>query len=227
MRFRKHKAEYALDADQAYTNICLGMAPETLDKLLPKGLPKDAADATKIFKNYMEFVIYFVRNGVKRRIFDKHKCTKKLSTFVSIADEAYILVSIYNNWNKWNDMMTNNTWDSSTTPSLYTQIVDNTGKLKNVEWTKDGIDKYNQYVQAVKTYRQSPEYKCFEKNFKAKCIQQRTRKGKAATKQNEEPAEPLTTAYREQLTFDTDENDVVVDDQASAVMSEVTHSTAV
>ena len=47
---------------------------------------------------YKDFVSFFVSGVVGIRHFDRNKTTSKYSTYVTISDEAFAILSLENNW---------------------------------------------------------------------------------------------------------------------------------
>lgn len=183
-----------------YSSTCLGFQNTDLKTLLPTG---DVAmgDYDRAFKPYLVFVKNFLRNAVQRRFFDRNKIKFALGDYVSIADEAFALLTIYNNWLKWNDMAANDKWDKSQVKSEYTQVYDKNKKVKNIEWTSEGIDAYNEYYNVVEAYRQTENYKLFERYYLQTCVAELSNDEEGGEVQLNCPQIPRPKARRELLTL--------------------------
>lgn len=184
-----------------YSSACLGIQKSDLTTLLPATeVPMGRYD--EAFKPYLHFVTYFLRNSVQRRFFDRNKVKFALGDYVSIPDEAFALITIDNNWSKWNDMAATDKWDKNQVKSEYTQVLDKSGKVKNIEWNDEGIKVYNEYYQAVAKYRKTDNYKVFERYFLQQCVQELTNGNNGEGQEPRRcPGLPRPKAMRELLTF--------------------------
>jgi hypothetical protein len=68
------------------------ISPETL---------KTRFETTNIPIISKDFVSFFVSHVVGIRQFYRNKCHARNSTYVTISDEAFTVLTIENNWNRW------------------------------------------------------------------------------------------------------------------------------
>ena len=143
----------------------------------PETLKKRYSD----FPMYKDFVSFFVSGVVGIRHFDRNKCTTPLRKYVTISDEAFTVLTLENNWERWSDMAENDEWGDSNEPSRWTtsnekrkavamnqttQMSDNeeiTPQAKRYRgWSAKGIARYNQIFAEVKAERAKLAYEVFE-----------------------------------------------------------------
>ncbi len=83
---------------------------------------------------------------------------RPISEWTTISDEAFLVISLYNNWNRWNDMRRNNSRQSEV-PSKYTMKVTKSGVVhlnsKNKGWSNEGITHFNSLVRIIKDAREN------------------------------------------------------------------------
>jgi hypothetical protein len=70
---------------------------------------------------YKDFVSFFVSGVVSIRRFDRHKLhTRYYSTYVTVSNEAFAVLTIENNWKWWGSMAEREEWKDSDVSSMYT-----------------------------------------------------------------------------------------------------------
>jgi hypothetical protein len=166
------------------------------------------------FLMYVDFVEYYVSAVIGLRHFEKYKCTKKYRDYVTISDEAFAILTIENNWDRWMDMAENNIWKTSAVPTKWTVTRDKTasaGRSGNLTqgrdalpqarryrgWSAQGILRYNQLFDEISAIRTQPRASLFEDRLLKHFQHEAESKGKSRKKITKEPP-PLPTA-RHQL----------------------------
>jgi hypothetical protein len=54
------------------------------------------------------------------RQFDRNKSHARYSTYVTVSNEAFAVLTIENNWNRWASMLYKQEWKDSDVSSMYT-----------------------------------------------------------------------------------------------------------
>jgi hypothetical protein len=133
---------------------------------------------------YKDFVQFFVSGVVGIRLFDKQKCMARYSTYVTVSDEAFAVLTLENNSSRWASMAELDEWKDSHVSSKWTTSrekrktqteghnnnsdKENENKADKSEarsyrgWSAQGIARYNQLFQEIKWQRQTPEFQVFE-----------------------------------------------------------------
>ena len=75
---------------------------------------------------YEKFVDYLLSAVVGKRIYKSQKHKALLSTYTTVSDEAFALIVVENNWERWVDMHEHNNFKSSNIMPKFT----NAGKTK-------------------------------------------------------------------------------------------------
>lgn len=138
----------------------------TLSKILE--LRKDTS------KVYFAFIEYFVSGVVGKNVYKKNKCDKLLSQFTSVSNEALAILIFENNVDTWNDMAQNKITKNSNVYQKYTNGGSSKAAVGSSRryhgWSTDGLKRFNELFDIVKTDRLSPNAKVFEESFRAFCI---------------------------------------------------------
>jgi hypothetical protein len=79
---------------------------------------------------YVDFVEYYVSAVIGLRHFEKNKCTKNYREYVTISDEAFAILTIENNWDRWIDMAKAKFWKTSPVPTKCMVTRDKTATAK-------------------------------------------------------------------------------------------------
>ena len=132
---------------------------------------------------YKDFVSFFVSGVVGVRHFDRNKTTNIYSTYVTISDEAFAVLTLENNWERWSAMATADEWKESDIPTKWTTSRDKRTSLKKSDndtkqesdeddqtpqatryrgWSWHGIERYNQLFNEIKASRSTPSFQKFE-----------------------------------------------------------------
>jgi hypothetical protein len=129
---------------------------------------------------YKDFCSFFVSGVVGIRHFDRNKCQKQLSKYVTISDEAFAVLTLENNWSRWSCMAKRDEWKDSDVPSKWTTSrdkrkhtkqggddsscdEDSTPQARRYRgWSAKGIARYNQLFKEIKLEREKDEYEEFE-----------------------------------------------------------------
>jgi hypothetical protein len=145
------------------------------------------------FNMYADFVVFYIGAVVGLRHFEKDKCRKKFSEYVTVSDEAFAVLTLENNWLRWMAMAKAHHWKDSPIPTRWTVTRDKptqspTGKSKKKAvvndseaqrdgiqqgpqarryrgWSAHGINRYNQLFDQIEKERSSKRGKRFEINL--------------------------------------------------------------
>jgi hypothetical protein len=133
------------------------------------------------FVIYKDFVTFYVSGVVGIRQFNRNKSHTRYRTYVTVSDEAFAVLTIENNWDRWASMAGNENMKESTVSSMYTTLRDKrkTQKLQREDtndsdsggendnvpqarryrgWSALGIARYNQLFDEIKEYRTTPTF---------------------------------------------------------------------
>ena len=99
---------------------------------------------------YRDFVSFFVIGVVGIQQFDRNKCNTALKKFISVSDEAFTVLTLENNWDRWSDMADKEEWRDSDEPSKWTTSNE---KFKAVMM--------NQATQLSENKDVTPQAKCY------------------------------------------------------------------
>ena len=106
---------------------------------------------------YYDFIHYFVSAVIGKMDYKKRLCSFLLSSYATVSDEAFAILSLENNYDTWMDMgLTGNT-KTSNVPRKYT----NGGKSKgtaatsqhNKGWSNEGLCRFNDLFDLVEKNR--------------------------------------------------------------------------
>jgi hypothetical protein len=128
---------------------------------------------------YVDFVEYYVSAVIGLRHFEKNKCTKNYREYVTISDEAFAILTIENNWDRWIDMAKAKFWKTSPVPTKWTVTRDKTATAKRKGkadkendaqpqarryrgWSAQGILRYNQLFDEITAIRKTQKASTFE-----------------------------------------------------------------
>ena len=122
-------------------------------------------------KNYIyyDFIHYFVSAVIGKMDYKKRLCSSLLSTYATVSDEAFAILSLENNYDTWMDMALTGNTKTSSVPCKYT----NGGKSKgtvatsqhNKGWSDEGLCRFNELFDLVEKNRATPFAKQFEEDF--------------------------------------------------------------
>ena len=130
---------------------------------------------------FEEFLEDYVSVVVGKNDFKTNSKYKKLSSFVTVSDEAFALLTIKNNEEVWpvkvnNSMLGNSEEHQEEPKTRYTNRRRLIGSPRD-GWTKEGMKKFKEYYKLVVNNRRSEKGIEFEKNYLEKC-----RKGRSGRK---------------------------------------------
>ncbi len=193
-----------LDATENDEVAEMPVTPETLQS-------RFSADEYPVYK---DFVAFFVSGVVGIRHYDKNKTRDKYSAYVTVSDEAFTILSLENNWERWSAMARDDSWKESDVPSKWTTSREK--KVKRDEygnriddddspestryrgWSFQGIARYNQLFDEIKAKRLTKSFKDFEEyllsEFRKDEEEEGQRKGK---RQKVDTRRPLPEAHHE------------------------------
>ncbi len=89
---------------------------------------------------------------------------ERLSTFVTVTDEALTLLFLENSWEKWKDMANTGNDKESSKHSVYSLSGKGNGARKYQGWNQEGLERMNELVVAVKHDRKVDKNR-FEKRY--------------------------------------------------------------
>ena len=69
---------------------------------------------------YVDFVEYYISAVIGLRHCKKHKCTKLYSAYVAVRDEAFAILTLENNWDRWMSMAVTKQWKTAPVPTKWT-----------------------------------------------------------------------------------------------------------
>jgi hypothetical protein len=146
--------------------------------------PETIADryAKPNYPIYKDFVSFFVSGVVGVRKFERNKCHVKYSKYVTVSDEAFTILTLENNWERWSSMAEYMDWKDSDEPSKWTTSKEKRSKAKNATtaddtssaenncplakryrgWSAQGIARYNQLFEEIKKERETLRFEEFE-----------------------------------------------------------------
>ena len=134
------------------------------------------------FMMYVDFVNYYVGAVIGLRHFEKQKCRKLYREYVSVSDEAFAILTLENNWERWMEMARQDDWTTAAVPTKWTVTRDRTAsaakKAQNREsetgnpqarryrgWSAQGINRYNQLFDQIEAERETSRATTFEDNL--------------------------------------------------------------
>ena len=177
---------------------------------------------------YKDFVSFFVSGVVGIRHFDRNKTTSSYSTYVTVSDEAFTILSLENNWERWSAMAREEDWRESDVPSKWTTSRDK--KIKRDEygnrlgdndtaqatryrgWSYQGIARYNQLCDEIEKKRGTETFQAFEEYLVTEFQTEEEEEGKKKGKrQKVDTRRPLPEAYHELWNNDNQVSGAVVD----------------
>jgi hypothetical protein len=167
---------------------------------------------------YKDFVSFFVSGVVGIRQFNQNKCNTALRKYNSVSDEAFTLLTLENNWDRWSDMADKEEWRDSDEPSKWTTSNEKckavmmnqamqSSENKNVTlqakhyrgWSAKGIARYNQIFAEVKAERAKKEYGNFEKYCMEKFTEDMENKGKHKSKHQKVDTDKVLPSAKHEL----------------------------
>ena len=159
----------------------MDIRPDTLDQRFEE------------FNMYADFVVFYISAVIGLRRFEKNKCRKPYSDYVTVSDEAFAVLTIENNWLRWMDMAKEKHWKDSPVPTKWTvtrdkptatsigkskkrAVVSHSDTLNDMKehgpqarryrgWSVHGINRYNQLFDQIEKERTTKRGKRFETNL--------------------------------------------------------------
>ena len=167
---------------------------------------------------YKDFVSFFVSGVVGVRKFDRNKCHVKYNKYVTISDEAFTVLTLENNWERWSSMADADDWKESDVPSKWTtskekrkakskpacdenSSVDNDcPQAKRYRgWSAQGIARYNQLFEEVKKERETLEFQEFEIYCMEEFMKEAEEDGKQGVKRRRTNTDKALPSARHEL----------------------------
>ena len=165
---------------------------------------------------YKDFCSFFVSGVVGIRNFNRNKCVKPHSTHVSVSDEAFTVLTLEKNWDRWSSMAETGTWTDSEVPSKWTTSNEKRKtKLQEDDyersdedqipqarhfrgWSAQGIARYNQLYVEIELEQRKDNYETFEEYCMEEFQKEAEQAGKNRhTRKKMEPETPLPVARHE------------------------------
>ena len=143
---------------------------------------------------------------------------------VHVSDEAFTVLTLENNWERWSDMAHNDEWKDSDEPSKWTTSNEK-GKAEMMNqatpgsdddnvtpkakcyrgWLAKGIVQYNQIFNEVKAARAIKNYEDFETYCTREFIEDNERLGKQKSKRQRTDSDKALPSARHELWEDEDQ----------------------
>jgi hypothetical protein len=82
--------------------------------------PETLANRFENFPMYLDFVTFYVSPVIGLRHFNNEKSSKLYSSYATVSDEAFAVLTLENNWNRWMAMAVANHWTDSPIRTKYT-----------------------------------------------------------------------------------------------------------
>jgi hypothetical protein len=129
---------------------------------------------------YKDFLTFFVSGVVGLRHFDRNKCLQYFGNYITVSDEAFTVLTLENNWERWSDMAESDEWRESSVPSKWTTSTEKRASNQQPDkvssdtsvvtpqarrfrgWTAQGINRYNQLFMEIKMERAKKTYRLIE-----------------------------------------------------------------
>ena len=113
-------------------------------------------------KSYFWALTLFMPQIRGKRDWNSNYLSQTLSSFVTVSDEAFMLINLDNQWNRWYDMYCSRNTKTSPTPTLYTSMgVSNNASTprqlcnKFGGWNAAGMAQFNRYSILIKRMRKA------------------------------------------------------------------------
>jgi hypothetical protein len=181
--------------------------------------PDTIGDRHTEFLMYVDFVEYYVSAVIGLRHFEKHKCNKQYRKYVTVSDEAFAILTLENNWDRWMAMAIADLWKTSPVPTKWTVTKDKSTIAAPREgdaatqkceaearrfrgWSAKGILRYNQLFDQIKKERTTPRAERFEDKL-MQHFQHKNVGGKGKNKKSKVTPPPLPTPKHELWSDDT------------------------
>ena len=177
------------------------------------------------FNLYADFVVFYIGAVVGLRRFEKDKCRKKYSEYVTVSDEAFAVLTLENNWLRWMAMAKAKHWKDSPVATRWTVTRDKPtplqmGKSKKRPavkesependrtqqgpqarryrgWSAHGINRYNQLFDQIQKERNSKRGKRFETTLLLHFQEEEEKNASSKGKKPRIEAQPLPTPKHE------------------------------
>ena len=150
IEFKAKATEIVLAGNQVPDHIKLPELEDIL-KMRPPPTPNTRGEETDHQDDSMTTFTFVVEHLVGailgKKVWDKYKCHQHVSTKFTPSDEAYLYVTLLNSYELWMSAEGSRVGTGSLTK-------DGTNK-KYCGWTVEGIRKYNEYMEKVKTNRKA------------------------------------------------------------------------
>ena len=182
--------------------------------------PDTIEDRHTEFNMYIDFVQFYVSGVIGLRYFEKHKCQKLYRNYVTVSDEAFAILTIENNWDRWIAMAGTEEWKTSPVPTKWTvtrtkadnakQKATTTGSQNSEPtarrfrgWSSEGIQRYNQLFDEIKAERQTGRAKRFEEKLLEHFQHKKAKGNKKHKKKEQQPQTPFPVPKHELWSEDT------------------------
>ena len=168
-------------------------------------------------ENFKIFCENLLSVAVGRRKFKEGQCTKRISKFCSISNEAFVVISVENSYERWKWEWTNQQAAGAAPGPMptkkYTQNPSAAKKYRG--WSAEGIKQYFQLITEVKLARKDKDRKSLERQYLANAMTARNASGCRKRKVDvmDDPNED-NLVLRVEHDSDTEEEDSDDDDDA-------------
>ena len=118
---------------------------------------------------YYDFINYFVSTVIGKMNYKRNLCIEVLSSYATVSDEAFALLSLENNYETWMDMALTGNTKTSKVLHKYTNGGMSQDKVAtsqhNRDWSDEGFCWYNELFDLVEKNRDVPNVLQFEEKF--------------------------------------------------------------
>ena len=119
--------------------------------------------------SYFDFIEYFLSAVIGKSEYKLNCCDNLLSQYATICDEAFAILVFENNIDAWMDMGMRKDTSGTKIPRKYTNGGNSTSEVgssqHNRGWSEEGLNRFNELFDLVKTNRCAPEARDFEEQF--------------------------------------------------------------
>ena len=136
---------------------------ETMDKIFTYEF-EESNDSSMNTLHFF-FAEHFFKSVVGLKVWKKEMTKKKLSSIMSVSDEALVYLIYENNRYVWMKQIETNNYKKCNVKPKYT--AERGGNVLNNGWTREGLIRYNALVQMVKNERKLIARKEYEEKYLA------------------------------------------------------------
>src|SRR5687768_6509232 len=136
---------FSLDFLKACGGVENAKEKMSMEQVLQMGLPNNFI--------YFDFINHFVSAVVGKTKYINDSCTRLLSKFATVSDEAFALLSLENNYDTWMEMGVTGDTKTSRVQCKYTNGGKSQGKIApsqhNRGWSNEGLCRFDELFYMV------------------------------------------------------------------------------